>query len=286
MKSYIIGLGWLGLPLAKQLSSMGHKVVGTTRSIDKQKHLRMQQYDARLFDMFVSTPATQLVKANIEHSNVIINIAPGRKTIEVESYLEHMKQLIDYLCACQPKHITFISTTSVFGEQQGTLSEEHPTNASTASGVAHARIEKYLLSQCPDLCAILRLAGLIGPNHDGSLRHPVYALSKKSNIGNPNQRVNLIHQRDAIALICAIVDAQEIGQIFHGCSTDHPSRKDYYCWAAEKLNLKPLDFTPCDKAQTDSTSKIIDATATLNALNVDLAYPSPYDMLIKDIVSG
>ncbi|WP_371195394.1 NAD-dependent epimerase/dehydratase family protein [Glaciecola sp. SC05] len=279
MKALIIGFGWLGLPLADHLIAKGYQVSGTTRSVIKQNKLLAKGYDTHLFDLFAYPFASDLVRHSIEQSSVVINIAPGRRDIDADTYQRALKALIDHLVACHAKHITFVSTTSVFGGQSGLLSEQSKPMPSTNSGIAHAHIEEYLLKALNVDASVIRLAGLIGANQDGSIRHPATSLIKRSNIEKGYQPVNLLHQEDAIALIAAIVEQQKTHCIYHGCSTEHPSRAIYYTWAAKKLGLGSLDFISNKRVEEEDAGKIIDAKHSIKELNIRLKYPSPFDML-------
>lgn len=276
MKALIIGYGWLGLPLADHLESIGYDVCGTTRNKDKQQSLIAQGYDVRLFNLFGESASNQLAAPLIENRKVVINIAPGRKNFVKDNYQTAMTGLINHLAICGAKHITFVSTTSVFGQQSKRFDEQSTPEPINGSGEAHAFIESYMLGQCTVKTAVLRLAGLVGLNRDSSLRHPVNSLINKSNIENGLHAVNLIHQYDAIALICAIIEQQTNTGIFHGCASEHPTRAKYYNWAADHLGLGKIDFLPQAKGEQ---GKIIDASQSLKRLGIKLKYPSPFDML-------
>ncbi|MFC4701698.1 NAD-dependent epimerase/dehydratase family protein [Glaciecola siphonariae] len=279
MKTCIIGLGWLGVPLAKHMQQLGHTTNGTTRSTQKIAALANENITAHEFDLFAAPPQAQLAEGLFNDANVIINIAPGRRDIDASIFTEAMHTLVDYVFACGAKHLVFVSTTSVFGNQQGCLNEDDTPNAVTPSGIAHQSIERYIVSNYASKATILRLAGLIGLNPDGSLRHPVSALARKSNIRNGHHPVNLLHQHDAIAFISAIISVRPERKILHACSLLHPSRREYYTWAGKKLGLGTIDFTPPEDDKSKEVGKTIDASASLKALNLRLYYPSPFDML-------
>jgi nucleoside-diphosphate-sugar epimerase len=282
VKIFIIGLGWLGLPLAHDLDRRGHIVAGTTRTADKQAQLIKHGYPTYLFDMFQGTASLEPSQPAIRDSHVVINIAPGRRNIDAPVYTAAMKQLIEFAVDSGAAHITFISTTSVFGDKQGRLCESSEVAPTSQSGLAHAAIESFLLEKHVAPNSILRLAGLVGQNGDGSLRHPVYSLVKRNNIENAQQVVNLVHQQDAIACIAAIIergDSAGSNNIYHACALEHPTRQAYYHWAAGELGLGCPDFVSPPINQTQQFGKIVDASSSLNALQVSLRYPSPFDML-------
>nr|WP_168711068.1 NAD-dependent epimerase/dehydratase family protein [Ningiella ruwaisensis] len=309
MKVSIIGLGWLGQGLADELLAKGYEVAGTTRSTEKQKRLIQSGIDTYLFDLFESEPEKQLPLSLFKDAIVIVNIAPGRRDLSnqlatakgdrAESFQSRMLSLIEYAIASKSLHLCFVSTTSVFGSQDGRLAEKSQLSPETASGRAHAFIEKQAISNHPNKTSVLRLAGLIGHDQDGALRHPVTSLSKRERIENGDQVVNLVHRDDVITALIRIISRAENkaddhdldNTVFQLCSTEHPTREDYYTWAADTLNLPRPNFVKDDEAESaqitsqgkksKTLGKIIDATFTLNCLGIDLRYPSPYDMLKK-----
>jgi nucleoside-diphosphate-sugar epimerase len=279
MNTTIIGLGWLGVPLAKFLKSQAYNVCGTSRTASKVDALNQAGYECLHFDLFAAPIAQQLPSKFFENSNIVINIAPGRHSIKPDEYIASMKGLINYAFEHKALHLTFVSTSSVFGNAVGIVDERSVTNPSSDSGLAHAAIEQYLLEHYIDRSAILRLAGLVGPNPEGAIptiRHPVYALAKRQHIDGGNTPINLVHQFDVIQCIYAIIKQQTVAKVLHACSLEHPTRADYYTWAAHQLGMKAPKFDTKDDLRD---GKIVSAEQTLRELGVSLRYPSPYDML-------
>jgi nucleoside-diphosphate-sugar epimerase len=279
MKTTIIGLGWLGLPLAKFFKSQGHEVCGTSRTPEKVEALNQAGYKTLFFDLFDTKFDRKMPVKFVKDHNIIINIAPGRRSINPYEYATCMTGLIDYFFAHEASHITFISTSSVFGDEEGMVDEHSKPSPISNSAIAHHAIEQYLMSYYPTSAVVLRLAGLIGPNLEGvkpAIRHPVYSLVKREEVNQGNTRVNLVHQFDVIQCIYAIVQQQQSAKILHACSLEHPSRKDYYTWAAQQLLLDTPKFSADNSLKE---GKIVSAKHTLETLGVTLRYPSPFNML-------
>ncbi|MEI8649805.1 hypothetical protein P4S73_21085 [Paraglaciecola sp. Hal342] len=91
-----------------------------------------------------------------------------------------------------------------------------------------------------------------------------------------SQKINLVHQRDVINAIEKIILNDAWGETLLLSSTEHPTRKVYYCWAAKQLNLIPPTFSAEEQEQP---GKHLNPEYTLRKLSLSLAYPSPYDML-------
>lgn len=279
---HIIGLGWLGLPLAKELHYIGMKVSGTVTSKEKQQHLLNEGIDLDKFDLYQSFSSQYIdyktkIKDRFHNANLVLNIPPGRKEFKRDKFVTSMISLIDEAMNAKLKKLIFISTTSVYGAQKGIVNNTSLLSPNTDSSIAHQQIEQHLYLNYPKRFKILRPAGLIGPNQDGSLRHPIFTLCHKTNIANGYDPVNLVHQADLIQAISALMVKEISGSAFNLAALEHPSREDYYTWCAQKLKLKQPTFIKDTKKR--QLGKLIDATETYKALGIQAKYPSPFTML-------
>lgn len=279
---HLIGLGWLGLPLAKQLHLAGMKVSGTVTSNEKQQRLLGEGLDVDQFNLYHSFSSQYIdyktkIKGRFYNANLVVNIPPGRKDFNLNKFVTNMLSLIDEAMDTGLKKLIFISTTSVYGEQKGIINNTSLLSPSSDSAKAHQQIEHHLYLNYPKRYKILRPAGLIGPNVDGSIRHPVFTLCQKLNVTNGNDPVNLIHQADVIQAISALIVKEPNGAAFNLAALEHPSREDYYTWCAQKLKLKQPTFIKDTKKR--QLGKLIDATETYKALGIQAKHPSPYTMI-------
>lgn len=268
----IVGCGWLGLPLGLTLQQGRHNIVATARSAQRVNALTEQGFIAIQYELGAELQSSHLAPI-FESDILVLNIPVGRKTATPEVFVQHMLRLIQAAHHSPIQHILFISTTSVYGDIEQTVTEASPIKPITASAKVNFQIEQMIKKYFSNNATVLRLAGLIGPD-----RHPAKFLAGRSNLANPEQVVNLIHQQDVIHAIQAILTKQVWGETLLLCASGHPSRKQYYTWAAKQLNLVPPKFkdAPADKT---SQGKQVDGSLTLEKLGLKLIYPSPYDML-------
>ena len=267
MQINLCGYGWLGKPLARNLTRNGHRVVATKRSAAPSAEHSNQ--DITILPMTLGEPLkTNELQTLFACDILIINIPPGRKSFTPDIFLKNMCQLIDQALDNGTSHILFISTTAVYGDIEGIVTELTPVKARTESAKVHVAIESYIQKTFANRATILRLAGLVGED-----RHPVKYLSGKHNIANGQHRVNLVHQKDVISSVLQIIDKGLFGETLHLCCAEHPTRQEYYTWAAEQLNLPAPQFTQAGNDQ----GKTIIPIETLKKLELKLTYPSPYD---------
>ena len=233
----ILGCGWLGLPLAKALLKNGFSLKGSTTSVDKLlvlKNLGIQEFQIELSE----TKSQGEVDSFLENSKIlIIDIPPKLRGISKENFVSKIKNLIPFIEKSAVENVLFISSTSVYGEDNLAVTEETKLNPDTESGKQLVQTE-YLLQNNPKFkTTILRFGGLIGDD-----RHPIHFLAGKTNLENPNAPINLIHQDDCIGIILEILRQNSWNETFNAVTPYHPSRKEYYTQKAKDLNLVPPTF--------------------------------------------
>jgi nucleoside-diphosphate-sugar epimerase len=217
----LIGCGWLGLPLAEQLSSL-YKVVTTSRTAEKCQLLNSKGIEA----IEIKSDVWILPKHVTSSAWVIFMIPPSG----IEDYVAFTKNILHQFPVTTK--IIFTSSIGVYEpsleviHEQSNVIQNHPL----------VLVENYI-QQTFAQTYLLRLAGLINAQ-----RNPVKYLSGKENL-NPNQVVNLVHQEDVIAAIQTIILEQPPEQTFNICYPAHPTRKEYYVQQALKLNLPLPIFT-------------------------------------------
>ncbi len=233
----VLGCGWLGLPLAKQLVQESYEVFGTTTSKDKLQQLKeegIQPFQIALKPDVIHGD----IQAFLSHIDVlIINVPPRLRGSSTESFVDKMVLLYREIKKSGLTKVLFVSSTSVYGDLEGEVNELTPINPTTESGKQLMECEQLFQNDSNIVCTIIRFGGLIGPD-----RHPVTMLSKKNQLTNGNDPVNLIHLEDCIHMILTILKNQYWGELFNGVNPFHPSKSDYYGSEAAKRGLPPLKY--------------------------------------------
>ena len=238
----ILGCGWLGLPLAKTLLTNGFSVKGSTTSESKLSNLKSLEIDP-----FIISLESKNVNGAVEDflngsETLIIDIPPklNRKSEDTSTekvFVEKIKNLISHVEKSDVKKVLFVSSTSVYGEAIGTITEETHSKPDTESGKQLLEVEKLLQSNSNFKTTILRFGGLIGED-----RNPIKFLAGKQNLENPETPINFIHQVDCIGIIVKILESNSWNEIYNGVSPFHPTREAYYSQKAAELNLTLPQF--------------------------------------------
>lgn len=234
MRVSVLGCGWLGLPLAKTLIADGFTVKGSTTSPEKVETLQQAGIAPYVVSLSEAAPVGD-VDGFLEGSEVlIINIPPKAKS--AESYVEKIRNLIPHIQNSGIEKVLFVSSTSVYADDNNVVTEETAPNPDTESGRQLLATEKLLQEALPQT-TLLRFAGLIGED-----RHPIHHLAGRKGIANPDAPVNLIDQNDCIGIIKAVIAKTAWGEVFNAASPNHPTRKEYYTAKAMELGLELPEF--------------------------------------------
>jgi nucleoside-diphosphate-sugar epimerase len=245
----ILGCGWLGMPLAKQLLQNGYSVKGSTTTESKLELLQKEGISPFLISLKANE--TQLeIGAFLENSEIlIINIPPKLRGNSGENFVEKIENFIPFIEKSSVKKVIFVSSTSVYADENQVITEATHPNPETESGKQLLISENLLLKNKNFQTTILRFGGLIGKD-----RHPVKFLSGKNNIENPEAPINLIHQEDCIKIIEKVIKKGIWNVVFNAVAPFHPSRKEYYTNKAKELNLPLPQF---NENQTSIGKRVI-----------------------------
>ena len=166
----VIGCGYVGTAVAMRMKRAGHAVTATTRSPENVHELRRLMDDVQQLD--ITNPNLDLsFLADLE--GLLISVAPTRQNQSYgDVFAQGMRNLAGALrrrTSTQPLHITYISSVSVYGDQQGREVTEQASVDSTSAvnGMLAAAEELMLDIDRPDTAiCVLRLGGIYGPGRD------------------------------------------------------------------------------------------------------------------------
>ncbi len=228
-KVSIIGLGWLGMPLAMALNARGYQVVGSKTTLDGVEAARMSGIECYQLNF---TPGVNL-ECDADDLDVLLNVdvliitLPARRTVEgSELYFQSVQMLVDSALAHNVPRIVFTSSTSVYGEGKGTVRENSPLEPVTPAGIALKELEEWFHKLPNTSVDVLRLAGLVGAD-----RHPGRFLAGKTGVKGANNGVNLVHQDDVVAAIQLLLNLPRGGHTYNLCAAAHPQSSNFIlCW--------------------------------------------------------
>jgi nucleoside-diphosphate-sugar epimerase len=225
----IIGCGWLGTSLGEKLVQKGEPVIGTTTSLSRRQVLIQNGIKHVIFNI-----NSQISTDIIDYSKIVVLSIPP---FERNNPLKYGESLVHLCKQFKPStHFIFLGSTGIYPQKEGLFKEDYHFENSEKN-ISLYQAEKQLSNFLKSRLTILRLGGLFGND-----RHPIYSVSGKTEVKNPEGKINFAGKSDIISVIEIIAERHLFGEIFNVVYPSHPNRKEYYTQKAEELNLAPPKF--------------------------------------------
>lgn len=144
------------MPLAMSLSARGWQVTGSKTTQDGVEAARMSGIDSYLLRMEPELVCdSDDLDALMDADALVITLPARRSGPGDEFYLQAVQELVDSALAHRIPRIIFTSSTSVYGDAQGTVKETTPRNPVTNSGRVLEELEDgAAFNQLPAFIAI------------------------------------------------------------------------------------------------------------------------------------
>lgn len=245
----ILGCGWLGKSLAKTLIAQGYSVKGSVTS--PQKHAELQSIGIEPFTIELNNSGIlgDIASFMANTQLLIIAIPPGIRRNPKANYKARIQHLASHISSYPNCKVLHLSSIGVFGASQGKVDEIHEPKPKTEVG-KQLLLAEHTIMALKTATSIVRLGGLVGPN-----RHPVKQLSGKTEIPAPLAPTNLVHQKDVIDFLNAILNHNLWGHIFHCVSPVHHQRKEFY---TNECLTHGLPLPHFSNAESNRTKIILD----------------------------
>lgn len=263
----ILGAGWLGETLGETLVQNGHTVKGSTTS---EKKLNIFE-EKGMIPFLIDLDQEEALPADFFQTDIlIITLPPGRRDPNVlNNYQNRIRKVIQAIQESPIRHLIYTSSTGVYGEQAGVVTEETAVAPNSPSSEAVYQAE-IMLRKTDRPLTILRLAGLIG----GSRRPGRFLAGKKGLMGG-EAPVNLVHREDCIGVIREVIRQNIWEEVFNVCADEHPSRAIFYTAQAKKLELEPPEFVEEEKM---GMYKVVSNEKVKKLLGYHFKYSDPMDV--------
>lgn len=229
----IAGYGDIGGRIAKLALQEGRVVSALVRSIDKAAALTAQGIIPLLGDL--DDPATPVNNLHPAGTTIVYTVPPpggGEYDTRLRVFLGSIEP------GDEPATIVYISTTGVYGDQQGAIvNEETPTQATTSRARRRLDAEKLLTAWGRDRgvkIIILRVAGIYGAHRLplNRIRDGVPVLRSEESPFS-----NRIHADDLARLCLAAAVKGDDGEIINICDGETSTMTDYFNAIADAFAL-------------------------------------------------
>ena len=267
MKSIsIIGLGWIGLPLAEKLASEGYEVIGSTRKEEKASQLNRKGFSVVSFHLNPHPSGTGF-NTLFQSDTLVIGFPPKSRSQSSEFYLQQvsfLKKLIDH---SKVKKVLFISSTGIYPQEatKSEYDEEEALNKNNCGNDALLEAERIISEKRSYQLSIIRFGGLMGAD-----RILGKYLEGKENVDGTSQ-VNYIHQVDAVNLCHWVIEENLWEEIFNGVAPIHPTKKEILIKNSSDFGFEmPKSFAP----KSEKAQRIISGEKVLD-MGFEFKFPDP-----------
>jgi nucleoside-diphosphate-sugar epimerase len=216
MRVLIVGCGYIGLPLAAELARQGHTVFGLRRSATAAAELAAAGVEPLFADI---TQRETLDALPLDFDWVVNCTASGGGGVAdyQQIYREGNRHLLQWLGSSRLKKFIYTSSTSVYGQNDGSVvTEDSPTTPDAETAQVLLEAESLLLTAARTEAfpaVILRLAGIYGPGRGYWFKQFMRGEARLE--GDGSRYLNMIHRTDAVQAIIAALERGVPGQIYN-----------------------------------------------------------------------
>ena len=287
MRVLIIGCGYVGLPLGAELVRRGHQVHGMRRSAGDE-----QMRAAGIQSVAGDLTRAETLPGLVTGFDWVINTVSSSKggLDEYRSvYLEGNRGLIAALSGTPPAKYIFTSSTSIYGQNDGSIVTE-TSLAEPASATSRILVEaENLLRQAHQQSSfpgiIARLSGIYGPGRGYLFQQ--FLKGEARILGEGGRYLNMIHLQDVIGGLIAVLEKGRAGEVYNLTDDLAVTEVEFFEWLSKRLGRPMPPFIPQTEApqrKRGLTNKRVSNEKLKTELRYQFRYPTyreGYEMLIR-----
>lgn len=273
----IVGCGDLGAAIAKQLHASGIKTIGLRRGLQEIAGVEMVRADVTKADSLA-------VLGSLKPHIIIYCVAASAQSDEAyqSAYVHGLRNVLaTQVENDQLRHVFFISSTRVYGQNTDLLIDESVKPQPADFGGERLLEAEQLLQSLRCSATVLRLSGIYGP---GRLRMIKLAESRSA-WPKHNVWTNRIHRDDAATFILFLVKQIMTGAALQNCyivtDSQPVTQHEVLSWLSVQMGMAavPESIPPAEGGKRLSNRKML-------ATGYKLKYPgyqSGYASLLAGI---
>jgi nucleoside-diphosphate-sugar epimerase len=276
MRVLIVGCGYIGLPLGKTLVERGHSVVGIRRSPEAGAELRAAGIEPVQLDITRAENLGRLAGPFDWIVNTVASTRGGGPEDYRQVYCQGTRNLLDWLAKQPPRKFVYTSSTSVYGQDDGSLvKESSPTEPSAPTARVLLEAETLLLAaaQAGFPAVILRAAGIYGPDRGHLFKQ--YLNNEAQIPGQGRRLLNMIHRDDLIGIILAALENGRSGEIYNAVDNEPVAQIHFFRWLSETLGKWMPPFGP-EETEADRKRGLTNKKISNRKLTMELGYQFKY----------
>jgi nucleoside-diphosphate-sugar epimerase len=230
MNATILGCGYIGLELGRQLTARGHDVVGVRRSKEGVETIKEAGFEAIQADI---TDPEELAGVPDTDALVFAASSGGRNADAArEIYVRGLETVIKQFTEREdpPERLVYTSSTGVYGDHDGDwVDEEAPIEPTTEKTRVLKEAEEVALDS-PISGTVVRFAGLYGPGR--------YRLERYLDGPVTEGYLNMIHQEDAAGVVRFLLEEDLArGEVVLAVDDEPASKWEFADWLTAQCGV-------------------------------------------------
>ncbi len=231
MAVLVAGCGYVGGALAQELLVRGDRVYGLRRDVSK-----LPVGVIRLSADLVDAQAVSRVLAPVAHDiDRLVYAASADERTEAayrRTYVAGLDHVLRALVSAPLNRAVFTASTAVYGQQDGWVEEDSPTQPRSFTGRVLLEAEARL-RQAPCRTVSLRLAGIYGPG-----RTRLVSQVEAGALG-ANRWTNRIHRDDCAGALAMLLRLEDPAPVYIGVDDAPAPLGEVAAFIAAELGVAP-----------------------------------------------
>ena len=268
MRVLIVGCGYVGLPLGGMLAKRGHEVHGLRRTDNVREAMNEAGIQPHIIDI---TKRGQLDALPGPFDWIVSTVSSGRGSVQEfrKVFVDGTRNLLEWLAGSPPHKFLFTSSTSVYGQTDGSwVDEDSPAEPTSETGQILLEAESLVRSEGG---IVLRLSGIYGPERGHLYRQ--YLKGEATMIGDPGRWLNMIHRDDVAGGILAAMENAAPGSVLNITDNEPVTQLDFCRWLADHLG-RPMPPKATASGKRGSTNKRVANRRAMEELSWSPQHPS------------
>lgn len=273
MRVLIVGCGYVGMPLGERLVCAGHAVTGMRRSRAGDAEMQARGIAALHADI---TRPDDLAAIRPEF-DVVINVASSARGGAEEYnavYLQGTRNLLHWLRLNPPARYIYTSSTSVYGQNDGSVvTEESLAEPDSETSRILRETEKLLACQSEISAIVLRTSGIYGPGRGHLFKQFLKGEAQLRDDGAAY--INMVHVDDVAGAIETCLTAGPERAIYNLTDDEPVTQLEFFQWLAARLNRPMPPSAPADpNRKRGLTNKRLSNARFKAATSYQFKYPT------------
>ncbi len=275
MRVLIVGCGYVGQAAGARLAAAGCAVHGLRRSAAGHAELRALGITPAPADL-TDRDSLRSLAGPWDWVVNCVSAGGGGADQYRRVYVEGMRNLLGWLADHPPRKLVYTSSTSVYGQDDGSaVDETSATEPPAETGRILLEAERMLLESArtgkiPGV--VLRVAGIYGPGRGYWLKQFLTGAAPPEDAGQ--RIINMIHRDDVAGAIVAALERGPAGEIYNAVDDEPATPGAVFEWLSKTAGRAPRS---AEAAQTFNAKRGWSSKRVLNhKLRRELGYAFLY----------